>query len=195
MKFTYKDLVALTERYNTLLQENNLDVLCYVSGEVMFAREVVFEDSKTIKAFWQYFKGKRFIVDTVTTAKKYNVPVSTLIEKCVEKFMGEANQEKEKRGFQQVFANIQFVSAKQGQQDAILLLNQLNEMFWQWDYGLYAYMDGQKLAELEGCHVSYKMILMRLEMFVEAMVKEIQVPLMYARVHCCKEAWYRISRV
>lgn len=198
MKVAYDDLAVLTETYNTLLQENHFDVLCYVSGETMFTKEAVFEEDKNTEAFYQYFQGNSFIVDIVKAAKKYNVPISKLIERFVKDFFEKINIEKGVPEFCALFSKLHFVSAKQewfaGQQSAILLLNQLNNRLEQWGYGLYAYMDEQKLAELEVCQIpSCEAVFVQLEKLAEQTAKEKQIPLMYARVYCCKTRWQELG--
>ena len=83
MKITYKDLVGLVERYNTLLWEKELDVLCYISGKSMFTKEIVLSENANGTVFYEYFQGNSFIVDVVTIAKEKKVPISELIKSFV----------------------------------------------------------------------------------------------------------------
>ena len=69
MKFAYDDLVILSQKYNMLLQKNNLDILCYVSGETMFMKEAILGETSKANVLYQYLQGDSFILDIVKTAK------------------------------------------------------------------------------------------------------------------------------
>lgn len=193
MKITYEDLLKLVNRYNSLLKENELDVLCYVSGKVMFAEDFVLSDNSVTKAFYEYIQSGSFIIELVKAAQNHKIPVFRLIKEFIEKLQGQLGNEKDTKELLRLFSQFHFVSVADKSKHKcclmIQLLNRLNLLFRQWDDGLYAELNEQKWLNtvlVIQRIFPFESDLKELEELIEQTAKEKQIPLVYARVYCCK---------
>ena len=63
MKVIYENLLELEKQYNALLYKRELEVLCYVSGKSMFAKDIVLSEDVHTQKLYEYFQGNSFVMD------------------------------------------------------------------------------------------------------------------------------------
>lgn len=200
MNVIYENLLELEKQYNALLYEKEQEVLCYVSGKSMFAKDIVLSEDAHTQTLYEYFQGNSFVMDIVTIAREHKVPISKLIAQFIET-SGNANGlniEEDAKELIRLFSYFHFVSVtsrlRKTYFSVLQLLRRLNTLFWQWGYGLYAELDEQKLADMEPQGiVPFEYVFERLEELEVQTAQEKQIPLVYARIHCCKTMLHELG--
>ena len=193
-------MLELEKQYNALLYKREQEVLCYVSGKSMFAKDIVLSEDVHTQKLYEYFQGNSFVMDIVTIAKEYKVPISKLIAQFIET-SGNANGlniEEDAKELIRLFSHFHFVSVtshlRKTYFSVLQLLHRLNILFWQWGYGLYAELNEQKLANMEPQGVfPFEYVFERLEELEVQIAQEKQIPFVYARIHCCKTMLHELG--